>query len=234
MPVYVDPTELRDSTRVPGPLQTIMRELPGLERATGADWLITPREEEIPPPGSPPGEFALRWHLSGGGVLVQRKSGMDLLNSIPILGEVIERMVGWGPSWLVVTGVLPCAGPGGKVVIGGQVTAWDWVDVEGALHAWQARGGCLWILPDDDALGPWVSRMLARCARWAEEPEKAVVHKPASQKVTCEEQNWVTTGLAFPPGIGPELRLHCVGSFSVEVCRAVCWACHICSCVCPR
>ena len=198
MPIYVDPTELRDDTRLPPPVIRSVKELHGLEATTGGDLLITPHEEVILPlPGV--GEQALRWHLEHGAVLVQRKSGQDLCSSIPDLAGILARMLEWGSAWLLVTGLWPYTDESGMAYVDGQRTNWDLDAVEGALVSWQARGGCVQLLPEDWAIGGWLTRMLDRTRKWAREPVKRVVQHQAT---VTEGDDWVSSGSAFPMGIG--------------------------------
>jgi hypothetical protein len=197
--IYVDPTEVRDDTRLPPAVIRAARELPHLEAVTGADLFLTPHKAMIPSLTGEMGKSALRWHLEHGAILVQRKSGRDFLSSVPDLDSIVTRMLEWESAWLLVTGLWPYTDESGKAFVDGQRTDWDFDAAEGALVSWQARGGCVQLLPDDWAIGGWLTRMLDRTRKWANEPIKRVIQH---QSTVTAEDDWVTSGSAFPMGIG--------------------------------
>src|SRR5512143_3765089 len=107
--LYYDPTEARDATRVP--LQVIRSglPLPGLETETGADFLLSPLSApkmEAVRPESRASLTALRKHCEAG-LLIQRKSGLDLIGSLPALAAIQLRMAKYSRApWLLIIGTL--------------------------------------------------------------------------------------------------------------------------------
>ena len=204
--IYAETSELRDVSVIPDALMAVAVELPGLEAATGADFLIC--TDEISECKSPPGKIILRQRCESG-TLIQRKSGGDLLSSIHKLPEILARMQEWDPSpWLVVTRISP--GPRDTVKVTGsrRRNKWRWSSVSGAFDAWQDRGGCLKILEDDHDLTAWFQAREARVREWEINPEKLVAHRPIivksrKQRVKKVEPSWYTTRMAWPKGIGP-------------------------------
>jgi len=203
--IYYTPTEATERSRVPGALLSIAKPAPGLERMTGADFLITPHDNKKLPPltGSVVSRAALRLHCRDG-ILIQRKSGGDLLSSIRELPEFLARMQEWQDSpWLVVTGI--SKGKHDRVKVFGKVrTRWKWQHVSGALDAWQDRGGCIKMLDLDADLTDWFRMRERRCREWLKTPVRDVI-KASRQMVHRVNDNWYTTGAAWPPGIGPKM-----------------------------
>lgn len=92
--IFYDPTEGRDNTCLSQEIIKLGRPLEGLEAQTGADLLISPLDDILPSNvNRPPGSLLLRKHCEAG-MLVQRKSGRDMLNSIPRLAEILQRKIG--------------------------------------------------------------------------------------------------------------------------------------------
>lgn len=208
MPIYADPSELRQGTRLPKGVVAATLPLPGLETRTGGDILITPLEKPLKDVRRDvlPVRIMLRQHFDSGAVLVARKSGADLLNSLADLKEVELRMLEWvgpGACWLVHTGVYTVEG--NAVTVDGYASRIKPQQVEAALFWWKRRGGHCKHLDSDDHIGAWLNEMLTYARRVMEEPVRYVVHKPA-QALVKGKQDWVTTGLAFPPGIGWKKR----------------------------
>lgn len=208
MPVYADPSELRTGTRLPKGVVAATLPLPGLETRTGGDILITPLERPLKDVRRNvlPVRIMLRQHFDSGAVLVARKSGTDLLNSLADLKEIELRMLEWagpGACWLVHTGVY--AVESGTVTIDGYASRVKPKQVEAALFWWKRRGGHCKHLDSDTRIGAWLNEMLTYARRVMEEPVRCVVHKPA-QALVKGDQNWVTTGLAFPLGFGVKKR----------------------------
>jgi len=197
--IYADPTELRDATVVPDHLIKIARSMPGLEALTGADFVLT--STELTGITTKIEQIVLKTNSS----LIQRKSGADLLGSMHDLPEIQARMQEWDPSpWLVVTRI--SAGPKDTVKISGtrRTNKWRWTSVSGALDAWQDRGGCVKVLPDDFDLTWWIQARENRVKQWDRSPEKLVTHVPkfSKQKLRRIDPGWYNTRLAWPKGIG--------------------------------
>jgi hypothetical protein len=208
MPVYVDPTETREGTRLPQSVIKMAKELPGLEQKTGADFLVTPADIALPVDITRKNDLT-RMVLERAcehGILVQRKSGGDFVQSIPHLSGIQERMLHWahpGGCILLVTGL---EFRGQYVMAGGRQTQWTAASVKGAFRAWRFRGGHIETLPGDDQIVPWLSEMHEVVTGFAAEPVNVASRKEAVQRLVNEPLNWVTTGHGFPPGIGRAKR----------------------------
>jgi len=199
--IYYDPTEARQGTLLSDSIINAGHSLPGLEKYTGADILVSPLRKPVlrTITDSKPSQLSLKKHTAHG-LLVQRKTGMDAINSIPKLPEILARMTPWCdlvPPWLTLDGHY--SERKGLVVVGRRVTRWRYLSFIGALDGWQASGGCVTILPDADALSAWI-------ARWSDKikviptrsTEKLVLTQP---KIATDNYPWVAT-LATFPGIG--------------------------------
>lgn len=72
--IYIDHTEGRDNTRLSQSILDISKPIIGLETQTGADILITPLDEPLPPNVNiPPAKPVLKRHCEAG-MLIQRIS----------------------------------------------------------------------------------------------------------------------------------------------------------------
>lgn len=200
--IYYDPTEGRDNTRLSQDILKIAKPIEGLEAQTGADLLISPLDDILPSNvNRPPGNMLLRKHCEAG-MLVQRKSGRDLLNSIPRLAEILQRMEQWKSiSWLLVCGNFDYND--GNLKVNGFPTDWSWGSYQGALDAWQLRGGYVHIEPTDDNGGIWLNR-------WNDN-----IKKMSREHVISRQVEKITGGIFDPhpwrvvlqgfPDCGPEL-----------------------------
>jgi len=205
MPIFLEPSEARKGTRLPVKFIESATVLPGLEHYTGCDILISPLSIPLAKiTDAIPAQKALE-KLTSAGVLIQRKSGLDLVNSIPDLKSIQFRMLEWshcGACWLLATGL--GFGAGGAVVVDGAVVPnWNYTQVRAALRWWQLRGGHVEILPDDSAIPTWCSEMLDFLRQVGNVPAREVL--PA-QTLAKKYEDWVSTGAAFPAGIGISRR----------------------------
>jgi len=176
MPVYVDPTEVREGTRLPEQVVKVAQVCAGLKAATGADMLITPNGVLMP--GS----------LTG---------GTDLARL------ALERACEHGVLVQLITGL---QFEEGRLVAGERRTEWTVQSVKGAFRAWRFRGGHIEVLPSDDDLPQWVSETHEAVSEFAQHPVKWTHPQEPVQVLHSEQTNWVTTGSGFPPGIGREKR----------------------------
>lgn len=207
--IYVDPTELRDNTKLPAALVGEAKNLPGLEAMTGADILVTPHDDFILTELKDilPHRKSLQYHCDDG-ILIQRKSGGDFLSSIDDLVEIEWRMQEWSDNpWLLVTEIK--RGKNGRVVAGGRYfKKWNYASISGALDAWQDRGGSVKKLANDQDIYQWVKNRERRCMTWLQEPEKKVSKgggkkgKVSRQSLRRIQDTWCSTKWAFPAGIG--------------------------------
>ena len=207
MTIYIDPTEASPQSRLPTSFLDSAEVLPSLERYTGADFLVTPYPHKLSTLGdSLPSQLSLERAVEFG-VLVQRKSGGDFVNSIPKLKEIQCRMSEWakcGGCWLLITGLT--FGKSGLVIVDGQASQVTFSQVRGAMRFWQLRGGNVEVLQSDDQIDGWCKEMLGYLQTIESVPERKMVHKPPLQKLSMEDLNWVTTGSAFPQSIGRHRR----------------------------
>lgn len=193
--IHYDPTEARDSTRLPQAIIDAGHELPGLEAMTSADILIT--REPVPSRISekmPPMMIRQFSKACRSGTLVQRKSGSDLLSSLKDLNIILFRMLGWtNEPWLVSTGAL--TEYNGMVVVDGRVSGVRWSYLSSRLTYWQRRGGYHIHLPNDKRMISWVSSWEEG---WLDKPQTKMI-RTAPQ--TLEAMGWYER-LMVIPGIG--------------------------------
>lgn len=213
--IFYDPTEARAGTRLPASIIQAGRALPGLEKYTAADLLVSPHKKPILTAitDSKPSQLSLRRHTEHG-LLVQRKTGMDAIGSIPKLERILVRMQSWCqavPPWLVLDGHY--GSKDGLVVVGKRITKWKYSAFIGALDSWQMGGGCVTIIADSGALLAWLARWSDRIRVLPDRP----LGKPilgSEPVIVTDSFPWVTT-LATFPGIGPSLAVeiaHYTGS----------------------
>lgn len=211
MNFYIDPTERREGTRIPENTLAMAIDLPGLEAATGADWLITPYKF-TGNANARPGRARLLKHLKAGGVLIQRKSGGDFISSVPDLKHFQARMSEFcygetallGRCWLLITSI-EIANIKNKLMVvpaGKRSHGISYAAAEGALIKWKLRGGNVDLLGSDDELGAWLNRMIKAIGDCKNEPAREYSNWEPMQKLVLEPENWTTTGSAFPPGVG--------------------------------
>lgn len=158
MQIYVDPTEVRHGTSLPAEIGRMAQIRIGLEYFTGADIVIAPGNL----PRLADDLHAMPQMLLNGMLskclLIQRKTGADMMSSIPNLREIQRRMLdvaGVYRPWLLPVGDFARNGEG-TVNVNGRITGFAWNAFLGALDAWQAYGGCVHLCPDDDEFVRWV------------------------------------------------------------------------------
>lgn len=195
--IFYDSSEGREGTRLSQTARDISRSIIGLEAQTGADLLISPLDMPLPDNvNRPPGSLLLRKHTEAG-MLVQRKSGGDLLNSIPKLTNILQRMQNWSEmNWLLVCGKY-WPNDSEEVVCEGRTTGWQWVSLDGALNAWALRGGLISYQPDDDHGGYWLERWNDSIRKL----EREHVIPPPVQKIVggmFDPHPWRTTLMSLP------------------------------------
>jgi len=202
--IFIDPSETTKQSKLPEAVVRAGYTLSGLERMTGADFLISaldsPKLTKASP--APIHRIKLQKHTNSG-LLVQRKDGNDLLASIPKLREIYARMSDWVdlvPPWLLVVGEFK-RDRRGKVIVNGRATKWNWSSYVGALDGWQLAGGGLTSLPKTKDIMGWVDGWHnEKLARVIKSPERVVIHQPV--QVTLKDDWWVF--LSALPEIGPE------------------------------
>lgn len=242
--IYFDPSEGRSGTKVPE-IKALGSPLPGLEANTAADLAITKEgtftkvldgaedvarrltnnmtameiAEQLDMSIPAVTQATKLWSATQDGILVQRKSGNDLLGSIPKLGEILEKMQVWTRQpWLLVTGVIRCEA--GKVVINERRSDYSYNAIQGAFDSWQERGGFLAILERDDLIPEWLQRKQKKLQDG--QASKLIVAREFKQELIGPDDRhaWLTTIMTFP-GIGPKTALgfaDLCGNLAVSLC----------------
>jgi hypothetical protein len=163
--VFIDPTEGDTDTRLPAIPGAVV--CAGLEALTGADLLLS----VLDAPAST--ETLIRAHVAAGALLVQRKSGADLVHSLgDRLNSSLARMHEVAPKRasqrvLLFTGVLTCGADGAAVIDGRDAMGKFWA-AQAALARWGDRGGVVETLPLDSMIPQWVEMRLKHLREYAE------------------------------------------------------------------
>lgn len=196
--LWYDATESRAGSLLPANVISFGVRLVGLEELTGADFVLSPLAEPTVEKLDAEGQASLVTHCRAG-LLVQRKSGLDLVSSLGRLAEIQCRMQQWGAAWLLVTGDIRARA--GIAVVNGRRSVASYKQVIGALDSWTLRGGGVTHLCDDREIGAWIELMLTKLGEMS--PEKEVVVGLAKQKLVkahlaTREQATVVTLSVFP------------------------------------
>jgi hypothetical protein len=180
--------------------------LVGLEARTGADLFIVDLETPLPESiATPPGSLIFG-RIAERGVLVQRKTGNDLLQSIPHLTTIQGKML--RHSRLCY---LACIGRfepdhDHHVLVNGKRSGWTYASMQGALDAWQLRGGQLGWFPTDPAFEEWISRWDAQIGKIAAEVAVNPIPDPHTRIASgLYDPIPFRSTLATLPGVGPRL-----------------------------
>lgn len=171
MTVFVDPSELREGSLL-GDLGADFPPTPisGLEEWTGADLMIS----IAPFPAMT--ETLVRAHVTAGALLVQRKTGLDLVHSIgERMGSSLARMRNTGARQsqcvLLYIGVLTCNAQNEAVMDGRETHAAFW-GVQGAISKWHDRGGVVEAISRPSLLEGWLKMKLRHLTEYKNEPVK--------------------------------------------------------------
>lgn len=218
--IYYDHSEGRIGTRLAQSARDIAARIVGLEAQTGADLLISPVDASLPENvNRPPGSILLRKHIDSG-MLIQRKSGGDLLNSIPKLTAILQRMQAQGSiCWLLICGKYEPSADN-KVICEGRETDWAWASLQGALDAWVLRGGYIHQEPDDEHGGDWIERWNHNIKKLSKEH----VIQPPVQKISggmFDPHPWRQTLMSFPD-CGEELSRQ-IANYTDTLAHALWW-----------
>jgi hypothetical protein len=228
--IFYDPSEGRSVSALPQVIKDAGHSLPGLEKVTGADLLITPVEDD-----SLAGQNITQQPASDrlfsfleSGMLIQRKTGADMMSSIPHLDEcqvrmqrVQDEMIALGltpPSiWLLLIGLyeplmvdnrntakrygLPykCVGQIMTIREGNLGEQWPWAAFRGAQDRWMLRGGFVVCEPWNTTASDWL-------LRW----NKNIKHLEAEKMVIrhqrlVENDNLSLNLLLALPNCGPRI-----------------------------
>jgi len=203
--LFFDPTEAKSGTRLPANAIAVGKKLPGLERETGADLLLSPLSHLPIEALNVPGLEKLKVHCQAG-VLIQRKSGMDFLSSISHLMNIQWRMQQWGLAWLLITGNIG-RGKNDLAYMDGRRTHVSYQQLIGALDYWQLRGGGITILREDALTAKWVELMCQRVEKINDEPviEVPMLKQRTVKKVRNKKENSAVQTLMCFPGIGEKM-----------------------------
>lgn len=146
-------------------------ECPFLERETGADLLLSIAPYPIRTPA------LLLKHIDSGAVLVQHKSGLDMIAS---LGERLDseqaRMMVAHRQYqrvLLTTG-LYSKSRDGELTLNGVSMGCKWIQYQGAVSKWRARGGCVENLPSDADIPEWCELQVKHLVEMRDKPVKHV------------------------------------------------------------
>jgi hypothetical protein len=139
---------------------------------------------------------------------VQRKSGLDFVNSIPDLSNILAKMLDWTAyPWLLIAGEYKITKKN-KVIVGERETEWEYNAFLGALEDWQLRGGYYSILCRDSLNGPWIARWYDKVSVFTDQSDKLILPRKPTQTITVsngagDSMPWRATLASFP-GIGIE------------------------------
>jgi len=206
--IGIDPTESREGSRLPEAVQSCAVEIAGFEERTGADMLLTSERILLQDMRQDNAlvRATLRKYLESG-LLIQRKSGGDFVNSIPDLADIHRRMREWASPERCVLLITDLEfDRNGYAIAGGRSTGWTLESIRGKLRWWCVRGGWYDILTDDDQIGGWLTAMSEILSKCAENPSVTTAPEHPLQKLSSEPDNWVTTGSLFPRGVGRKKR----------------------------
>ena len=200
---YYDPTEFRQGSLLPQSLINLGEPLPDLEKHTKADLFITLNQSKpLPIPSLK--ETWLR-EACQSGMLIQRKHGMDYLNSIPHLTEVITTMFQWSKmSWLSIVGDIRFNQDGFTEMRSSndwRTTGWTKVSVKGSLQSWQLSGGMYDLFSTDDEFTEWITGYVDGKLYELLNEEKIII-RGSNRNVTFVDDHILNTLQLTPKGIG--------------------------------
>ena len=164
--LYIDTTESRITSRLPKGIIQAADVVSGLEEFTGADVLLSPLNDPPLPVKITdifPHQSALKAHCQAG-LLVQRKTGLDLIHSIPDLKLSLHKMQQYTTKpYLLIVGKLTHTREGIALMNGKpSVQSTSYIEVILALEKWQQRGGFATFLSGDNWIAPWINLWLER------------------------------------------------------------------------
>ena len=224
MTIYIDVTESRAGTRLAPSVLEVAQPVIGLEKQTGCDLMITDRGPDMV--GNvlhPPGSIQLNMYMKNAW-LVQRKSGGDLLNSIPHLRSILTRMRAAGDAHGARC-ILLCCGhygdsPYGKVMVDGFETGWTWESMQGALEMWQLLGGHVSVQPSDEMGGATLLRWERNIDKWTG-ALAGIAPRPDIELDEMDPRKWKQVLMAFP-NVGPVLADK-IADHRNTLADALCW-----------
>ena len=191
--IVCDATELRQGSKLPDIPGVVASDI--LEKLTGADIMVSP--VSLPPKS----EGLIKKHLERGAVLIQRKSGEDLIASIPTrLENSLAKMTSTAyypyQSMLLFSGKLEIS-PAGMAIVNGNETGMSYMAVIGALDAWTLRGGTYINLPSDDLIPEFLRDKEKRIQDYSTHPVRYSYPVAPFQRVE-DVTDWRITLATFP------------------------------------
>lgn len=165
--LYIDTTESKITSRLPKGVIQAAEVVSGLEEFTGADMLLSPLDAPPLPikiTDILPHQSALKAHCQAG-LLAQRKTGFDLVTSIPHLKESLFKMQKYTDKPYLLSVSKLGHTKDGLVTIDGQIPPGrrtSYMEVILALEKWQQRGGFHVNLIGDNWIAPWINLWLER------------------------------------------------------------------------
>lgn len=196
--VYIDPTETRENSKMPSIPGAVA--LPFLEALTGADFMIT----VLGMPAST--ENLCLKHVQSGALLVQRKHGSDLHNSVGSrMNESLARMRMTGASQSQCVLLAVEYGFSQDGVWWTEDERWNGL---AAMSKWHDRGGVVEILDKAEDVPRWIDMKVKHLQEYLEHPVKVIY--PDKPEITVLEgplqlPQLINDGrvtLATLPGIG--------------------------------
>lgn len=199
---YIDTTESRITSRLPKGVIQAAEVVSGLEEFTGADMLLSPLNDPPLPVKITdifPHQSALKTHCQAG-LLVQRKTGLDLIHSIPDLKLSLHKMQQYTPRpYLLAVGRLTHTGEGVALMDDKpSIQSTSYMEVVLALEKWQQRGGFVTFLTGDNWIAPWINLWLERLLAM---PETKIARPVYQRLVGPMEKDLHRETLMTLPGI---------------------------------
>lgn len=206
--ILLDATEARSNTRLPQAVIAAAQVVDGFESLTGADILISPLSSPRLPDKLTdclPHRKMLAIHTRAG-VLIQRKDGRDLVNSIPDLCRIEKKMMDWCGKinpWLLVVGTF--SQPSERLLINGRKMkpCYNIKSIYAALDWWRLRGGNVTEVQSANHVTAWINHWHeSMLHKLNTEPDKLVVDRPPAQSLATPGNDWWMPMITLP-GIGP-------------------------------
>ena len=214
--IYADPSETRKGTvlpKIPG-----MKTIPFLEELTGADFLITVSQMPVTT------RFLVLEHIKQGALLVQRKSGNDLLQSIGgrmthSLGKMVATRAKQSQCVLLFIGYMSSFREDGG----------DYWKVVNSVSKWNNRGGTFESILNHEMLEKWFISKEKHLLEYKTNPIKYVY--PEKPEITALDSalqipyavNDGRITLATLPFIGPKRANELWKQFHGRLSTILCW-----------
>lgn len=176
MCLIIDASEARVGSRLPEKIAQQAEVSSFLEEMTGADILVSPLS-------APAKTKTLLAAHCNAGILIQRKTGQDLIRSV-FDGRLIDslaRMQEWsGLPTLAFVGVIERGQNNTLMLDGEPQSAMTYSATNKALEMYQLRGGHVMCLSDDEAFVEWVCGLPNILSELKSKPVKLIRHQALS------------------------------------------------------